>query len=182
MGKKIKVIGYISFVLVVRKQLYVFAEHHKKGEEKGQMGKLKKFFLNRALPFAVAMATALTGTPAGELVRIETVQAAAVTASVSSAQTVGLADNIQDGAILHCWCWSFDTIRENMADIAAAGFTTVQTSPANECNDTYPTMKLMGSDTKNGTDGCWWWHYQPTDWKIGNYQLGTRDDFKAMCE
>lgn len=174
--------GYISFVLIVQKRLYVFAVHYKKGEEKGQMGNFRKFFLNRALPFAVAMATALTGTPAGSLVRAESVEAAAVTMSVSSAQTVGLADNIQDGAILHCWCWSFDTIRENMADIAAAGFTTVQTSPANECNDTHPTMKLMGSDTKNGTDGCWWWHYQPTDWKIGNYQLGTRDDFKAMCE
>ena len=26
----------------------------------------------------------------------------------------GLADNISDGAILHCWCWSFNTIKENM--------------------------------------------------------------------
>ena len=43
-------------------------------------------------------------------------------------------------------------------------------------------MKIMGNDTEHGTDGCWWWHYQPTDWKIGNYQLGTRDDFKAMCQ
>ena len=58
-----------------------------------------------------------------------------------------------------------------MKDIAAAGFTTVQTSPANECKDTYSNMKLMGNDEINGTDGCWWWQYQPTDWKIGNYQL-----------
>ena len=99
-----------------------------------------------------------------------------------NAEKYGLTENIEDGAILHCWCWSFDTIKENMADIAAAGFTSIQTSPANECNDTHPNMKLMGSDTVNGTDGCWWWHYQPTDWKIGNYQLGTRDDFEAMCD
>ncbi len=29
--------------------------------------------------------------------------------------------------------------------------------------------------------GKWYFHYQPTDWTIGNYQLGTRDEFKAMC-
>ena len=35
--------------------------------------------------------------------------------------------------ILHAWCWSFNTIRENMKSIADAGFTMVQTSPANHC-------------------------------------------------
>lgn len=161
--------------------MYFRLTRRKKGEEE-QMGKFRKIFLNKALPFAVAMATALTGIPAGSLAGTGTVEAADAAASGSVSQTAGLADSIQDGAILHCWCWSFQTIKENMADIAAAGFTTVQTSPANECNDTHPTMKLMGSDTENGTDGCWWWHYQPTDWKIGNYQLGSREDFKAMCE
>lgn len=177
-----KIEQIFSFVPIVRKRYLFLQSIIEKGEEKGQMGNFRKFFLNRALPFAVAMATALTGLPAGNLVQPETVEAAVVTSSASAAETVGLADHIQDGAILHCWCWSFNTIRENMADIAAAGFTTVQTSPANECNDTYTTMKLMGDDTTNGTDGCWWWHYQPTDWKIGNYQLGTKEDFKAMCE
>ena len=41
--------------------------------------------------------------------------------------------SIQDGAILHAWCWSFKTIEENMEKIAAAGFSAVQTSPANTC-------------------------------------------------
>ena len=36
-------------------------------------------------------------------------------------------------------------------------------------------MELMGQ-------GKWYYHYQPTDWKIGNYQLGTKEEFKAMCE
>ena len=31
-------------------------------------------------------------------------------------------------------------------------------------------------------DGKWYYHYQPIAWKIGNYQLGTREEFKAMCE
>ena len=99
----------------------------------------------------------------------------------ANASEYGLAENIKDGTILHAWCWSFNTIKENMADIAAAGFTTVQTSPANTCVSKYPNMKIMGNDS-DGKDGVWWWHYQPTDWKIGNYQLGTRDDFKAMCD
>ena len=32
--------------------------------------------------------------------------------------------------ILHAWCWSFNTIRENLQSIADAGFTTIQTPPA----------------------------------------------------
>ena len=84
-------------------------------------------------------------------------------------------DAVHDGAILHAFCWNFETIKENMADIAAAGYTAVQTSPINECLDTHPALQIHG-------DGMWYYHYQPTDWKIGNYQLGTRDQFIAMCE
>ncbi|MBR1732024.1 MAG: Ig-like domain-containing protein, partial [Ruminococcus sp.] len=32
-----------------------------------------------------------------------------------------------------------------------------------------------------GTNGRWYYHYQPTNYTIGNYQLGTEDEFKAMC-
>ena len=93
-----------------------------------------------------------------------------------NAADYGLADNVKQGAILHAWCWSFNTIKENLHDIAEAGFTTVQTSPANECIvGEGGAMQLMGS-------GKWYYHYQPTAWKIGNYQLGSRDEFKAMCE
>ena len=69
-----------------------------------------------------------------------------------------------------------------MKDIAAAGFTTVQTSPANECEDTYPNMKLMGNDeSKMVQTAAGGGSISRLDWKIGNYQLGSRDDFKAMC-
>ena len=150
------------------------------------MKKRTTYLLKRLAAACLAFGVAFTGTPASSLYPITQVQAAetaseSTLATASQAAKYGLADDIQDGAILHAWCWSFNTIKENMKDIAAAGFTTVQTSPANECKDTYSNMKLMGSDEVNGTDGCWWWQYQPTDWKIGNYQLGTRDDFKAMC-
>ena len=137
----------------------------------------------RLVALLLATGLVLTGLPASGVQAAPTQAAtAAVSSEDSAASEYGLTENIEDGAILHCWCWSFNTIRENMADIAEAGFSTIQTSPANECNDTHPNMKIMGNDTVDGTDGCWWWHYQPTDWKIGNYQLGTRDEFIAMCD
>ncbi len=81
-----------------------------------------------------------------------------------------------DATILHAWCWSFNTIRDNMKDIADAGYTYVQTSPANTCFvGENGGMQIFG-------DGKWYYHYQPIAWRIGNYQLGTRDEFKAMCD
>ena len=92
----------------------------------------------------------------------------------------GLCEKTKDGSMLHAFCWSFNTIKESMEDIANAGYTTVQTSPVNACNNSHPQMKLWSDD--NGTGGCWWWHYQPIDWIIGNYQLGTREEYIAMCD
>ena len=87
--------------------------------------------------------------------------------------------DITNGTILHCFCWSFKTIEENIPKIAEAGFTAVQTSPANTCLvGDYGGLDLLGEDLT----GKWYYHYQPTDWKIGNYQLGTRDDFISMCK
>lgn len=87
-------------------------------------------------------------------------------------------NGIKNGTILQCWCWSFKTIGENMEKIASAGFSAVQTSPANECYEgDHGGKEIMGK----GATGKWYYHYQPTDWKIGNYQLGTRDEFREMC-
>lgn len=93
----------------------------------------------------------------------------------------GLAYDIQHGAILHAWCWSFNTIKENMKDIAEAGYTSVQTSPVNECKvGDGGGMQLQDKDG-SANKGKWYFHYQPTDYKIGNYQLGTEEEFKSMC-
>ena len=106
---------------------------------------------------------------------------------LASVFIIGLAANvfcqtkqsIHDGAILHAFCWSFKTIEENLPKIKESGFTAVQTSPANTCLEgEYGGLELMGKDLT----GKWYYHYQPTDWKIGNYQLGTRDDFISMCK
>ena len=85
-------------------------------------------------------------------------------------------EKVENGAILQAFCWDFNTIKNSMADIAAAGFSAVQTSPINECLEgENGGMQLYGN-------GKWYYHYQPTDFKIGNYQLGTRDEFKEMCD
>lgn len=84
--------------------------------------------------------------------------------------------------ILHAWSWSFDTIAKNMKDIAEAGYTYVQTSPANTCYVGEEGGMALFSKDGDKERGKWYYHYQPTDWKIGNYMLGTRDDFKAMAD
>ncbi len=101
-----------------------------------------------------------------------------VSISISAQQLypVNVNTRVRGGSILHAWCWSFNTIKENMADIAAAGYIALQTSPPNECLiGENGGMQIFGN-------GKWYYHYQPTDWKIGNYQFGTRDEFIAMCK
>ena len=83
---------------------------------------------------------------------------------------------VPGGAILQVFSWDFNTIKESMPDIAAAGFTALQTSPVNAC------LEGEGGGMELYGDGKWYYHYQPTDFKIGNYQLGTRDEFKSMCD
>ena len=85
-------------------------------------------------------------------------------------------DNSNQEIILHAWSWSFNTIKEQLPEIKKAGYTIVQTSPINECYiGDNGGRQLFGN-------GKWYYHYQPTDWTIGNYQLGSRDEFKAMCD
>ena len=98
----------------------------------------------------------------------------------------GLPENIQDGAILHAFCWSFDEIKDNMPLIAQSGYTAVQTSPVSKCYSKYPEKVLMGDLTNesSGQNGAWWWQYQPTELVVGNYQLigDLNPDQTAQCE
>lgn len=92
-----------------------------------------------------------------------------------------LSPEISTGTILHAWCWSFNTIKANLKDIAEAGYTTIQTSPINECKvGENGGMQLQDvEDSEN--NGKWYYHYQPTNYTIGNYQLGTEEEFKDLC-
>ena len=81
----------------------------------------------------------------------------------------GLADKSENGVILQAYNWSFNTIREKLPELAADGYTTIQTSP------------VQGTKENGRSASQWWLLYQPTNQAIGNAQLGTRDDFAALC-
>lgn len=87
-----------------------------------------------------------------------------------------------DQVILHAWSWSFNTIAENMKAIADAGYDIVQTSPAQACFIGEEGGKALFSKRGDKNKGKWYYYYQPTDWTVGNYLLGSRDDFKAMAD
>ena len=88
----------------------------------------------------------------------------------------------QDEVILHAWSWSLDTIAANMKQIKEAGYDYVQTSPVQTCYVGDGGGMALMSQPGDSVMGKWYYYYQPTDWKIGNYMLGDRDDFKAMCD
>ena len=58
---------------------------------------------------------------------VTTVSASADVQSTSA--SYGLASKIEDGNILHCFNWTLNDIKNELPNIAAAGFTSVQTSP-----------------------------------------------------
>lgn len=87
-----------------------------------------------------------------------------------------------DEVILHAWSWSFDTIAANMSRIAEAGYDYVQTSPAQACFVGENGGMALYSEEGDSITGKWYYYYQPTDWTVGNYMLGDRESFKAMCD
>lgn len=84
--------------------------------------------------------------------------------------------------ILHAWTWALDTIADNMKLIAESGYDYVQTSPVQACYVGDGGGPALFSKPGDSVQGKWYYYYQPTDWTIGNYMLGDRDDFKAMCD
>lgn len=81
-----------------------------------------------------------------------------------------LAKKSEDGVIFHAWNWLFNDVKNNIVDIAKAGFSSIQVSPV--------------QPTKNNNltyTGDWWQFYQPVDFTVGN-SLGSEEDFRAMCE
>ncbi|MBD5204193.1 MAG: alpha-amylase [Bacteroidales bacterium] len=83
-------------------------------------------------------------------------------------------------SILHVWSWNFPTIAENMKKIHDAGFTMLQTSPVQNCYSPEGSGKKIFDE--NETEGNWYYYYQPTDWKIGNNILGTREQMQQMMD
>lgn len=78
----------------------------------------------------------------------------------------GLPSTIQEGNILHCFDWTINDVKQELPDIAAAGFGSIQLSP------------LQRGDVRTGSA----WHdlYRPYDlaFKEG---LGTRQELTDLC-
>ena len=126
---------------------------------------------------SVALATLLTmSTVCGQSNLYGLVPVAKAQAAEDSVETVvdatevdsneyGLADEIQDGVILHCFDWKYSDIKAELPNIAKAGFTSVQTSPA-----------------QKGDGSVWYWLYQPQTFSIQPNALGDKAELTALCE
>lgn len=80
-----------------------------------------------------------------------------------------LPSKTKDGAILHAFDWSFSTIKNELPNIAAAGYKSIQVSP------------VQGTKDSSTDPSKWWLLYQPTNEAVGNAQLGTEQQFKDLC-
>jgi len=138
----------------------------------------------KAVGILAAVATLVTGGVISAATTAQTASASTVlttsrdatlgNASFEAArEQYGLTEEMKDGNTLHAWMWSFNTIKNNMADIAAAGYTSIQTEPVLKCKqNTANGMKFADN---------WWYVYQPiNNDSIGNFVVGSEDDFKAM--
>ena len=85
-------------------------------------------------------------------------------------------DTVQGSNILHCFDWSYNNIKAALPDIAAAGYTAVQTSPVQRPKDY----------SASWTDGVnqWWKMYQPLGLSIAadnTSWLGTKAQLTSLC-
>ena len=87
---------------------------------------------------------------------------------------------VDEGVMLHAWNWSFKNIKDSLQEIKDAGYTAIQTSPAQACR--------LGANWDNADKSqtndtpTWYYLYQPTYFTVGNDYLGTEAEFKEMCE
>ena len=80
---------------------------------------------------------------------------------------------VGDGVILHAFNWSYNTIKENLPAIAAAGYSTVQTSPVQQPKDYGVWMDVANQ---------WWKLYQPVSVSMAEDSwLGTKEELKKLC-
>lgn len=90
-----------------------------------------------------------------------------------TAQDSSIQSNVQDGVILHAFNWSYNSIKDSLPAIAAAGYSTVQTSPVQQAKDYC---------LSNDVTGQWWKLYQPVSMAIAQKTwLGSKDDLKSLC-
>lgn len=91
---------------------------------------MKKKLVSTVLAACIALSSFATGFGAVNAATIDNSDVSASSSDSVSANKYGLKDNIQDGVILHCFDWTYNDIKAELPNIAKAGFTSVQTSPA----------------------------------------------------
>ena len=104
------------------------------------------------------------------------ISAAETTKKSASSGSVEPQKKIQGAAILHCFDWSYNSIKNNMAAIKAAGYTAVQTSPVQPAKDYNASYREQSRE--------WWKLYQPLGIRISESNqtwLGGKSELKAMC-
>ena len=143
-------------------------------KEKRQSSKRKSALMQKAA--AALLSAALIGTSFAGIGGTFALQADA-----ASTTDYGLAETSQKGVILHCWNWSYNNIKKYMKDIAAAGYTSIQTSPVQQPKDYYWEGVAHGNvgipDGTGGYDSNWWKFYQPVTFSIcdnGHTWLGSK--------
>lgn len=136
---------------------------------------LRKRILTLSLALLIALGSFLT--VAG--VKVDLTETSANTELVETGSNIyGLCDDVQDGQILQCWCWSFDNIKKLLPQIAAQGFTAIQTSPIQ------PIKESTRESWSTLMNHCWV-VYQPVAFNIEtDYRnaFGTKAEFESMCE
>lgn len=118
--------------------------------------------LYRALLSLVLSASVITSGFFVSTPQITYAQEATVTDSEYS-----LAENVQDGVILHCFDWTYQQIIDELPNIAKAGFSSVQTSPAQ--------VAVKGNS-------IWYYLYQPNGFYVADSGLGSEEDLKRLCK
>lgn len=89
-------------------------------------------------------------------------------------------DATNEDVILHVWSWNFPEIARSMHEIADAGYTMIQTSPVQpHYAPDGSCVEIFDPKVKKGN---WYYYYQPTDWKVGNKILGSKEQMQAMLD
>ncbi len=80
-----------------------------------------------------------------------------------------LPGKIEDGVILHCFEWKFTDIQAELANIAAAGFNAIQTSPVQ------PNWT-----TEQTSSHVWYDVYRPWGFRVATTALGTKEQLQSL--
>ena len=127
---------------------------------------MKKRIVSTVLAACLAFSSFATGALSVNAATTSDTEVSASGSASVSANKYGLKNNIQDGVILHCFDWKYNDIKAELPNIAKAGFTSIQTSPAQP----------------GGGTGTWWWLYQPLGFYVGKNELGTKEELKSLCD